>query len=91
MSGCIAFLASQAGLANAKAKYSKLYESYKEEQEEANSCRLQSGLAVVPVKEYGEWLRDQPLSDNEIKVFRMYGVITSDEARDIKEKEELSR
>jgi len=86
LQGCIPFIASQLGYVEAKAKYTKLYDTYKIEQEEINMGREKNGLAPVPVKEYRVWLKEQPLKSNEIKVFKNNGLISAEEAKSIKQR-----
>lgn len=81
LEGCLAFMASQLGYMEAKEKYSKLYDNYKSGQREVNQ----------PVKEFNDWIKEQPLNSNEIKVFKYRGVISSQDARDIRERETMEK
>jgi len=79
--GCAVFGASTLGYMEVNSKYTNLYNDYKAKQEEAGK----------PVKEYKEWLKGQPLSRRELKLFKMYGPLSRDEARDIVVKEEMEK
>lgn len=81
LQGCMAFLASQAGYQEANSRYSGQYNDYKLEQEKAEQ----------PAKAYADWLKEQPLTNNEVKLFRIYGVITPQEAKDIKERQAMEK
>lgn len=79
LNGCAAMIASQFGYAEAKNKYSPLYDDYRAKQDGAGE----------PVKEFNDWIKDQPLTSNEIKVFKIRGVISPEEAKAIREREGL--
>ncbi|MGB4520438.1 MAG: hypothetical protein WBI28_00680 [Candidatus Omnitrophota bacterium] len=77
LNGCAAIIASQFGYAQAKNKYSPLYDDY----------RVQQDQTGEPAKEFNDWIKDQPLTSNEIKVFKIRGVISSEEAKAIRERD----
>ena len=77
MQGCLAFAASQLGYFEAKSKYTKLYDNYKSERVKANE----------PVEKFNDWIKEQPLKSNEIKVFKNNGVISPEDAKEIKKRE----
>lgn len=79
LNGCAAMIASQFGYVEAKNKYSPLYDDYRAKQDEAGE----------PAKEFNDWIKDQPLTSNEIKVFKIRGVISPEEAKAIREREGL--
>lgn len=79
LNGCAAMIASQFGYAEAKNKYSPLYDDY----------RIEQGQKDEPVQEFNDWIKDQPLTSNEIKVFKIRGVISPEEAKAIREREGL--
>ncbi len=81
LQGCVPFMAFQLGYMEAQAKYSKLYDAYKTEQENTNQ----------QVLEFNDWLKDQPLTSNEIKVFKYRGVISPEDARDIRERKAMEQ
>lgn len=91
LQGCAVFVASQLGYYEAKSKYSKPYDDYKLEAESKNAERAENGLPPQPVKEFGEWVKEQPLTSNEIKVFKMRRVISEQDAREIKEREAMKK
>ncbi|MBL7151790.1 MAG: hypothetical protein ISS89_04275 [Candidatus Omnitrophica bacterium] len=78
MQGCAVTAASALGYWEASSKYTKLYNNYKAEQESSG----------WPVTEYKEWLKEQPLSRRELKIFKMYGTISEKEAKEIRVEEE---
>lgn len=79
MQGCAVTAASALGYWEANSKYTKLYNNYKAEQES-------SGRSVT---EYKKWLKEQPLSRRELKIFKMYGTISEKDAKEIVITEEL--
>ena len=84
LQGCLALVSGSLGYQEADSKYTKLYNSYKIEQENANIERQKLGVPAEPVKEYSDWIKEQPLSNNEIKVFKSFGVISDKDAAEIK-------
>ena len=72
----------------AKAKYTEQYNHYKIEMEKINLEREKSGLEIRPITEFEEWLDQQPLSPEEVKLFNKHGVLT---AKDIKERQEVEK
>ena len=91
LQGCAVFVASQLGYYEAKSKYSKPYNDYRMETELTNAERATIGLPPQPLKEFGEWIKGQPLTSNEIKVFKMRGVISEQEAKEIKKRKALDK
>lgn len=91
LQGCAVCAASSLGYMEAKPKYSKLYDAYKLEAENTNIEREKNGEPAEPVKEFKEWLKEQPLKSYEIKVFKNFGVISAQDAKDIKERQALER
>ncbi|MDI6606411.1 MAG: hypothetical protein QME65_04645 [Candidatus Omnitrophota bacterium] len=91
LQGCAVFVASQLGYYEAKSKYSKPYNDYRLETELTNAERAAIGLPAQPLKEFGEWIKGQPLTSNEIKVFKMRGVISAEDAQEIKEREAMDQ
>jgi hypothetical protein len=87
LQGCAVFVASQLGYYEAKSKYSKSYNDYRLETELTNAERANTGLPPQSLKEFGEWLKEQPLTSNEIRVFKIRGVISAEDAKEIKERE----
>ncbi|MFH0763205.1 MAG: hypothetical protein V1925_04890 [Candidatus Omnitrophota bacterium] len=77
MQGCAVFVASQLGYYEAKSKYSRLYSVYESLQEEEGA----------PVQDYEEWLKEQPLTHNEVKVFVIRGILSKEEAQQIRARE----
>ncbi len=77
--GCAVFAASSLGYLEAESKYKKLYADYQEKQESAGR----------PAMEYKEWLKEQPLSRRELKIYKMYGTISEQDAKNIAVEEEL--
>jgi len=91
LEGCGVMLLAQAGYYEAKSKYTRLYNDYRSEMEKTNAARAKEGLAPEAVKEFKEWLKDQPLTSSEIKVFKLRLVLSTQEAREIKEREALEK
>jgi hypothetical protein len=89
LQGCLAFAASQLGYMEAKSKYSKLYDVYKSDLEMRNSKDAENGLDPQPILGFKDWLIEQPLRHNEIKVFKNNGVISDEDARLIKERQAM--
>lgn len=87
LEGCGAMLLAQAGYYDSKYKYEKLYDNYRLENEMINAERARTGLAPLAAIGFKEWLKDQPLSPSEIKVFKLRGLISPREAKEIKERE----
>ncbi|MDD5432654.1 MAG: hypothetical protein PHO70_06700 [Candidatus Omnitrophica bacterium] len=86
-SGCVSFVASSAGYADLKAKYSKQYNGYKASVEAANIEKQNNGEPVEQVKEFKEWVQGQPLTWNDIKILRFFGVINKEESLRLREKQ----
>ena len=80
----MATLAGSVGYQQANAKYSKQYLDYKADCLSLNTANEKKGLPVDSVKEYKEWLKDQPLTINDIKVFHIFGVFSDQETRELK-------
>ena len=74
-----------AKIMEAKSKYAEQYNNYKIEMEKINLEREKSGLEIRPIITFEEYLEQQPLSPEEVKLFRKQGVLT---AKDIKEQKE---
>ena len=84
LQGCMSFIASQFAYHEANGRYTRLYNDYKSEQEAKNLERDKSGLGPKPIMEYHAWLKTQTLTNKEIKVFEYYGVISKEEAGEIR-------
>ncbi|MDP2941838.1 MAG: hypothetical protein Q8N85_06290 [Candidatus Omnitrophota bacterium] len=84
LQGCVAFWASQLGYQEARGKYAPLYDGYKLEQEAINLERSKQGLPAEQVLEFKDWLKEQPLNNREIRLFRTFGVISPQEADEMK-------
>lgn len=87
----LALVAGSAGYAEAKSRYSKLYGVYKSEIEKANIEKEKNGLPQEQIKEFNEWIKEQPLTANEIKIFKNFRIISPEDARSIKEREALKK
>lgn len=61
-----------AKLIEAKAKYSENYNNYKLGMEKINLEREQSKLSPQPILDFETWLQQQPLTPEEIKMFKYY-------------------
>lgn len=84
MQGCFAAAAGSVGYIDAQAKYGKLYDTYKLERETINAEMVKNGSQPAPIKNFHDWLIEQPLKHNEIKVFKSFGVITPEEAKEVR-------
>jgi len=83
--GCVAFLAGQLGYQEANEKYTRLYDTYKIEKETINIERIKLGLPPEPVEEFKVWLKTQPLNNREIRLFKHFGVLSPQEANEMKQ------
>ena len=69
----------KAKIMEAKTKYSEQYNNYKLGMENINLEREKAGLQPQPIKDFDEWLDEQPLTADEIKLFKKYNAsITKD-------------
>jgi hypothetical protein len=91
LQGCAVAAASLAGYMDMKSKYAKPYEEYRVKTEEANTLKLAQGEQAEPVKDFNTWIKDQPLTNNQIKVLKNLAIINGEEAKTIKEREELRK
>lgn len=89
--GCAATFGATIGYHSANSKYSKQYIDYKADCLSSNEAREKKGLPSESVKEYKEWLKDQPLTMNEVKCFHLAGVFSNEEARELKNRIKISR
>lgn len=90
-SGCMATIACSLGYQQANSKYSKQYVDYKAEALSFNIANEKLGLPEESVKEYKDWLMDQPLTINEVKSFHFFGVFSNEEAKELKNKIRMSK
>jgi len=91
LQGCMAFAASAAGYMDAKIRYDKPYNEYRMQVEEMNKERQTQGLPPEPIKDFNGWFKEQPLTNNQIKILKNFGIITPEEARAIKQREALRK
>lgn len=77
----------KAKIMEAKTKYSEQYNTYKLGMENINLEREKAGLQPQPIKDFDEWLDEQPLTADEIKLFKKYKVSTT---KDLKNKEAVA-
>ncbi len=77
----------KAKIMEAKTKYSEQYNNYKLGMENINLEREKAGLQPQPIKDFDEWLDEQPLTADEIKLFKKYNVLTT---KDLKNKEAIA-
>ncbi|MDP2905245.1 MAG: hypothetical protein Q8O22_02945 [Candidatus Omnitrophota bacterium] len=91
LQGCMAYAASAAGYMDAKIRYDKPYNEYRMQAEEINKTRQTQGLPPEPIKDFNGWFKEQPLTNNQIKVLKNFGIIKPEEVKAIKEREALRR
>jgi len=91
LEGCAVGAASLAGYMDMKMKYAKPYNEYKAQAEKANQQRQSQGQATEPVKDFNAWIKDQPLTNNQIKVLSNLAIISGPEAKEIREREALRK
>ena len=91
LQGCMAYAASAAGYIDAKIRYDKPYNEYRMQAEEINKTRQTQGLPPEPIKDLNGWFKEQPLTNNQIKILKNFNIITPEEAKAIKERETLRR
>jgi len=77
--------AGSAKVMEAKAKYMERYETYNLGMEEINLEREKAGLEPRPIKEFDAWLDEQPLTPEEVKLFRKYPAQTPEEIKEAEE------
>jgi len=77
----------KAEILKAKAKYTEAYNQYKIEMEKINLEREKAGLKPKPVMTFEEWLDTQPLSPDEIKLFKKYKALTKKELKEEENKD----
>mgnify|MGYP001191182385 CR=1 FL=1 len=77
----------KAKIIEAKSKYTEQYNNYKLGMERINLDREIAQLAPKPVMTFEEWLDTQPLSPDEIKLFKKYKATTT---KDLKEQEKAT-
>jgi len=91
LGGCAVGAASIAGYLDMKMKYDKPYNEYRAQAQQANLQRQSQGQATEPVKDFNTWIKDQPLTNNQIKVLSNLSIISGQEAKEIREREALHK
>jgi len=64
-----------------KGKYTEKYNNYRIELEKTNLERKKSGLKSVNIPTFEEWLGTQPLTPDEIKLFKKYKASTTEDLK----------
>lgn len=71
----------KAKVIKARGEYTEKYNNYRVELEKINLEREKSGLKPVNIPTFDEWLDTQPLTPDEIKLFKKYGATTTKELK----------
>ena len=77
-----------AKIMKAKGEYTEKYNNYRIELEKINLEREKSGLKPVNIPTFEEWLDTQPLTPDEIKLFKKYKASTTE---DLKRQDRIHR
>jgi DNA-binding protein len=64
-----------------KGKYTEKYNNYRIESEKINLERKKSALKSVNIPTFEEWLKTQPLTPDEIELFKKYKASTTEDLK----------